>query len=83
MWVPAMMVLFIIYQQKLMDDAETCRRKMNAAAALIEGLGGEKIRWTEQSQEFKAQMGRYGNHGYRHNTMADQKSNQLFRNLTS
>ncbi|XP_052229952.1 dynein axonemal heavy chain 5-like isoform X5 [Dreissena polymorpha] len=45
-------------KQKLMDDAETCRRKMNAAAALIEGLGGEKIRWTEQSQEFKAQMGR-------------------------
>ena len=44
--------------KKLMDDAETCRRKMNAAAALIEGLGGEKIRWTEQSQEFKAQMGR-------------------------
>lgn len=41
-----------------MDDAETCRRKMNAAAALIEGLGGEKIRWTEQSMEFKAQMGR-------------------------
>ncbi|XP_053402509.1 dynein axonemal heavy chain 5-like isoform X4 [Mercenaria mercenaria] len=45
-------------KQKLMDDAETCRRKMNAAAALIEGLGGEKIRWTEQSHEFKAQMGR-------------------------
>ena len=44
--------------QKLMDDAETCRRKMNAAAALIEGLGGEKIRWTEQSQEFKSQIGR-------------------------
>ncbi|XP_052816057.1 dynein axonemal heavy chain 5-like isoform X6 [Mya arenaria] len=45
-------------KQKLMDDAETCRRKMNAAAALIEGLGGEKIRWTEQSHEFKAQIGR-------------------------
>ena len=44
--------------QKLMDDAETCRRKMTAAAALIEGLGGEKIRWTEQSQEFKSQIGR-------------------------
>ena len=41
-----------------MDDAETCRRKMTAAAALIEGLGGEKIRWTEQSQEFKSQIGR-------------------------
>ena len=44
--------------QRLMDDAETCRRKMTAAAALIEGLGGEKIRWTEQSQEFKSQIGR-------------------------
>ncbi|KAK3610339.1 hypothetical protein CHS0354_029807 [Potamilus streckersoni] len=45
-------------KQTLMDDAETCRRKMSAAAALIEGLGGERERWTEQSKEFKAQIGR-------------------------
>lgn len=31
---------------------------MTAATALINGLGGEKIRWTEQSKEFKVQLGR-------------------------
>lgn len=32
---------------------------MTAASALIGGLGGEKIRWTEQSKQFKAQIDRY------------------------
>ncbi|XP_064611990.1 dynein axonemal heavy chain 5-like isoform X2 [Liolophura sinensis] len=45
-------------KQTLLDDAETCRRKMNAASALINGLGGERERWTEQSKEFKEQIGR-------------------------
>ncbi|XP_078482966.1 dynein axonemal heavy chain 8 [Ciona intestinalis] len=43
-------------KQDLLDDAESCRRKMTAATQLIEGLGGEKVRWTEQSQKFKAEI---------------------------
>ena len=43
----------------LLDDAESCRRKMGAATALIGGLGGEKVRWTQQSKEFKSQIERW------------------------
>ena len=57
------LVLFSVFQciqQALMDDADACRRKMSAATALIGGLGGEKVRWTQQSKEFKAQIERWG-----------------------
>ena len=44
-------------KQTLLDDAETCRFETTAAAAeLIEGLAGEKDRWTQQSLEFKSQI---------------------------
>ena len=45
-------------KQMLQDDADTCKRKMTAASALIEGLSGEKVRWTEASKEFQAQIQR-------------------------
>ncbi|XP_033349446.1 dynein heavy chain 5, axonemal isoform X1 [Bombus vosnesenskii] len=45
-------------KQRLTEAANVCLRKMTAATALINGLGGEKIRWTEQSSEFKIQLGR-------------------------
>ncbi|KAK3754858.1 hypothetical protein QZH41_011331 [Actinostola sp. cb2023] len=45
-------------KQTLVDDAETCRRKMGNATALIDGLGGEKVRWTEQSKTFEKQIQR-------------------------
>lgn len=35
----------------LLDDAETCRRKMNNAVALIDGLGGEKVGTFDSNHE--------------------------------
>ncbi|XP_072296528.1 dynein axonemal heavy chain 8-like [Eucyclogobius newberryi] len=45
-------------KQDLLDDASSCKNKMQAASALIDGLSGEQVRWTEQSQEFKSQINR-------------------------
>ena len=43
-------------KQKMSTQAGLCRKKMSAATALINGLGGEKVRWTQQSKEFKQQL---------------------------
>uniref|UniRef100_A0A3Q1B6V2 Dynein, axonemal, heavy chain 5 n=1 Tax=Amphiprion ocellaris TaxID=80972 RepID=A0A3Q1B6V2_AMPOC len=45
-------------KQDLLDDAQTCRRKMSNATALIDGLGGEKVRWTDSSARFQTQIRR-------------------------
>ena len=46
-------------KQALQDDADSCKRRMAAASALISGLSGEKERWTQQSKEFEEQIGRW------------------------
>lgn len=51
-------VVLPLSTQTLLDDAESCKNKMVAASALINGLGGEKVRWTQQSKEFQEQIGR-------------------------
>ena len=43
-------------KKALQEDADTCTRKMAAATALIDGLMGEKVRWTKQSKEFAEQI---------------------------
>ena len=43
-------------KQGLEDDALICVKKMEAASTLIDGLSGEKVRWTEQTKEFKEQI---------------------------
>ncbi|XP_037924624.1 dynein heavy chain 5, axonemal isoform X2 [Hermetia illucens] len=45
-------------KQRLTDAANVCLRKMTAATALINGLTDEKERWTNQSKEFKIQLGK-------------------------
>jgi dynein heavy chain len=45
-------------KQRLQDNLDRTLRRMNAARELISGLADEQERWTEQSKQFKAQIGR-------------------------
>ncbi|XP_043790719.1 dynein axonemal heavy chain 8 [Apis laboriosa] len=45
-------------RQKIIDLAEICQAKMDTATAMIEGLSGERIRWTEQLTAFKSETDR-------------------------
>ncbi|XP_013102946.2 dynein axonemal heavy chain 8 [Stomoxys calcitrans] len=42
----------------VLEEATRCQDKMDAATALINGLAGEKIRWTEQIAQFKSETER-------------------------
>lgn len=45
-------------KQRLLDDATNCRKKMETASNMINGLSDERERWTDQSREFRQQIGR-------------------------
>ena len=46
----------VMEKQQIAKQADQCRKKMSAASTLINGLGGERIRWTQQSKNFKDQL---------------------------
>ncbi|KAG7190763.1 hypothetical protein KM043_006835 [Ampulex compressa] len=45
-------------RQKIVDQAEMCQAKMDTATAMIEGLSGERLRWTDQLATFKSETDR-------------------------
>ncbi|XP_041975311.1 dynein axonemal heavy chain 8 [Aricia agestis] len=45
-------------KQAVLDDAAKCQEKMDAASALINGLSGERIRWTDQCAQFRSEIER-------------------------
>ncbi|XP_044272703.1 dynein axonemal heavy chain 8 [Tribolium madens] len=46
------------HKQEVFDDAMKVKNKMDSATALIDGLAGERVRWTEQLAQFKAETDR-------------------------
>ncbi|XP_076264862.1 dynein heavy chain 8, axonemal kl-3 [Rhynchophorus ferrugineus] len=46
------------HKQEIFDAAMKVKNKMDAAAALIDGLSGERVRWTDQLAQFKAETER-------------------------
>ncbi|XP_076295220.1 dynein heavy chain 8, axonemal kl-3 [Lasioglossum baleicum] len=45
-------------RQGIVDLAEACQAKTDTATAMIDGLAGERIRWTEQLATFKSEIDR-------------------------
>ena len=45
-------------KQRLQDETDLTKKRMDAATALISGLSGEKTRWTQQSNDFSDQIAR-------------------------
>uniref|UniRef100_UPI00358ECCF5 dynein axonemal heavy chain 8 n=1 Tax=Myxine glutinosa TaxID=7769 RepID=UPI00358ECCF5 len=45
-------------KQDLLDVAATCQKRMQTSSVLIDGLSGEKVRWTQQSKVLKEQIER-------------------------
>jgi dynein heavy chain len=45
-------------KKRLQDDADTTKKRMDAANALINGLSGERTRWTQQLADFAETISR-------------------------
>ena len=45
-------------KQRLQDDADLTKKRMESATALIDGLSGERQRWTQQAKEFEDEIQR-------------------------
>ncbi|KAF7401630.1 hypothetical protein HZH68_007450 [Vespula germanica] len=45
-------------RQIIVDQAEACQAKTDTATAMIDGLAGERVRWTEQVALFKSEIER-------------------------
>ncbi|XP_040286209.1 dynein heavy chain 8, axonemal [Bufo bufo] len=48
----------MLQKMNLLSEAELCRKKVETASDLLDGLSGERIRWTEQSRALKSQSNR-------------------------
>ncbi|XP_044147017.1 dynein axonemal heavy chain 8 [Bufo gargarizans] len=48
----------MLQKMNLLSEAELCRKKVKTASDLLDGLSGERIRWTEQSRALNSQSNR-------------------------